>query len=89
VLQKAVCDAKGKPVPQAKAILKKAICDTEPTKQEALDNKEGKLTWVKDASGAVTDFAAAGEAHNYHDPDCDPFGDRPAPKAAPQPEKER
>jgi len=72
--QTAVCDAKGKAVAQATAVLKKAICDTEPTKQEELDNKEGKLTWVKDSTGAVTDFASAAEKHDYHVKGCDPFG---------------
>ena len=82
VAQQAVCDAKGKPLAQAKAVLKKAICDTEPTQQEALDNKEGRLTWVKDSTGAVVDFGSAGEKHDYHQKGCDPFGAAPEqPKA--------
>jgi hypothetical protein len=73
VMQQAVCDAKGQPVAAAEATLKKAICDLEPSAQEQLDAKEGKLEWVKDATGAVVDFKAVGEQHNYHDAGCDPF----------------
>ena len=79
VAQQAVCDAKGKDLASAKAVLKKAICETDPTRQEALDNKEGKLTWVKDSTGAVTDFAPSGEKHDYHVNGCDPFGSAPPP----------
>ncbi len=73
VMQQAVCDAKGKPVATAEATLKKAICDLEPSAQEQLDAKEGKLEWVKDATGAVVDFKSVGEKHDYHVPGCDPF----------------
>lgn len=73
VMQQAVCDAKGKPVAAAEATLKKAICDLEPSAQEQLDAQEGKLEWIKDATGAVVDFKAVGEKHNYHVPGCDPF----------------
>jgi hypothetical protein len=81
VMQKAVCDALNQPVAQAKAILKKAICDLEPKAQEALDAKEGQLEWVKNASGAVVDFKAVGTKHDYHVKGCDPF-------AAPKPGKD-
>jgi len=73
VMQQAVCAAVGKPVATAKPTLKKAICDTEPAAQEALDNTEGRITWTKDATGAVVDFGAAGEKHDYHLKGCDPF----------------
>jgi hypothetical protein len=71
VMQQAVCEAKGKPAAQAGAIVNKAVCDKEPGAQEALDAKEGKLEWVKDSSGAVVDFKAVGEKHDYHVKDCD------------------
>lgn len=83
VMQQAVCDAKGKPVAAAKAIVNKAVCDLEPAAQEALDAKEGKLEWVKDATGAVVDFRAVGTKANYHEKGCDI--NKPAPvKAAPK-----
>ncbi|MDH5340249.1 MAG: hypothetical protein OEW22_10765, partial [Rubrivivax sp.] len=53
VCQQAVCDALGQPVARAESILKAAICDKEPAAQEALDQQEGQLDWVKDTSGAV------------------------------------
>jgi hypothetical protein len=77
VLQQAVCDARNQPVASARAIVKKAVCDKEPTAQEALDAKEGQLEWVKDSTGAVVDFKAVGAKHNYHVKDCDPT--KPAP----------
>ena len=78
VAQQAVCDAKGKAVGSAKAIIKKAVCDTEPTQQEALDKSEGKLSWTKDSTGAVIDFKPTGETHNYHIQGCDPFSSKAA-----------
>lgn len=78
VMQQAVCDAKGKPVAAAEATLKKAICDLEPSAQEQLDAQEGKLEWIKDTTGAVVDFMAVGEKHNYHVSGCDPFKAPPA-----------
>jgi hypothetical protein len=73
VMQQAVCDARGKPVAAAEATLKKAVCELEPSAQEQLDAQEGKLEWVKDATGAVVDFKAVSEKHNYHVAGCDPF----------------
>jgi hypothetical protein len=70
VAQEAVCAAKGKPSAEAQRILTKAVCDTAPTKQEALDATEGFLELVKDSSGAVVDFKPMGIKQNYHDPKC-------------------
>lgn len=84
VMQKAVCDALNQPVAQAKAILKKAICDLEPKAQEALDAQEGQLEWIKNASGAVVDFKAVAAKHNYHVAGCDPFAAPPPDKDAPK-----
>jgi hypothetical protein len=80
VMQQAVCDAKGKPVAVANAIIKKAVCDKEPAAQEALDAKEGQLEWIKDSTGAVVDFKAVGARHNYHEKGCDPLKPPPAEK---------
>lgn len=71
VMQQAVCDAKGKPVATANAIVNKAVCDKEPSAQEALDAKEGQLEWIKNSTGAVVDFKAVGAKHNYHFKGCD------------------
>jgi hypothetical protein len=70
VSQQAVCDVLGQSRANAQKILKKAMCDKEPTAQETLDSNEGKIDWVKDSSGAVTDFKAIGTKANYHDPKC-------------------
>lgn len=81
VMQQAVCDARSQPVAAAKAIIKKAVCDKEPSAQEALDAKEGQLEWIKDSTGAVVDFKAGAAKHNYHVKDCDPT--KPAPVEEP------
>ena len=70
VSQQAVCDALGKTAAQADKVLKDAMCKKEPTAQEAIDAKEGKLELVTGANGAVTGWKAVGITQNYHDPNC-------------------
>ena len=70
VSQQAVCDALGKTAAQADKILKDAMCKKEPTAQEAIDAKEGKLELVTGTNGAVTGWKAVGITQNYHDPNC-------------------
>jgi len=82
VMQQAVCDALNQPVARAEAILEKAVCDKEPSAQEALDATEGKLEWVKASSGAVVDFKPVGVKADYHVADCKLFGDVPADGAS-------
>ena len=70
VSQQAVCDALGKTEAQANKILKEAMCNKEPTAQETIDAKEGKLELVTGTNGAVTGWKAVGITQNYHDPNC-------------------
>lgn len=65
-MQKAVCDSIGKTVAQADLIIKKAQCDLEPKEQEKIDAQEGIIEWVKDGTGAITDFKLVGIKQNYH-----------------------
>ena len=70
VSQQAVCDALGKTEAEADKTLRVAMCKKEPTAQEAIDAKEGKLELVTGANGAVTGWKAVGITQNYHDPNC-------------------
>lgn len=70
VSQQAVCNALNIRRDAAERVLRQAVCEQLPTAQEELDGREGQIDWIKDASGAVTDFRAVGVTQNYHDPEC-------------------
>ena len=65
-MQKAVCDSIGKTLKETDAIIKKAQCDLEPKEQERIDAQEGIIEWIKDRTGAITDFKLVGIKQNYH-----------------------
>lgn len=65
---KAACDVVGKTPAVALATLRKAICDTLPAKQEALDLREGDIE-VFQVGGRWT-FKTKGVKQNYHEPKC-------------------